>query len=104
SRSRSRTFSSTKKIMKYGGIAMFNRVTTVTSVLCLVVLCMVLPVTASASDRVSKYVSDSTIKSIVERNVEKHHLSAAAGANIQVAVDDHVSVLSGTSPSLKPIA
>ncbi len=80
---------------------MFNRVTTVTSVLCLVVLCMVLPVTASASERVSKYVSDSTIKSIVERNLEKHHLTAKDGANVQVDVDDHVIVLSGTVPSLK---
>ncbi len=80
---------------------MFNRVKTVTSVLCLVVLCMVLPVTASASERVSKYVSDSTIKSIVERNLEKHHLTAKDGANVQVDVDDHVIVLSGTVPSLK---
>src|SRR6266571_5085573 len=62
---------------------------------------MTLSVTAMASDQVSKYVSDSTIKSIVERNLEEHHLMDKEGANIRVAVDDHIIFLYGTVPSLK---
>lgn len=80
---------------------MFNRVKTVSSLLCLVALCMVLSSTARASERVSRYVSDATIKSIVERNLEQHHLTAKDGANITVDVDDHIIVLSGAVPSLK---
>ncbi len=53
------------------------------------------------ADRASKYASDSTIKSIVERNLEKRHLTPKNGAKIRVAVDDHVITLSGTVPSLK---
>src|SRR5207245_4182014 len=51
--------------------------------------------------RASKYASDATIKSIVERNLEKRHLTPKNGAKIRVAVDDHVITLSGTVPSLK---
>lgn len=55
---------------------------------------------AGASERVSKYVSDSTIKGIVERNLERHRLTKKEGADIQVTVDDHIVTLSGTVPSL----
>src|SRR5437867_10054037 len=54
-----------------------------------------------AAERASKDASDATIKSIVERNLEKRHLTPKNGAKIRVAVDDHVITLSGTVPSLK---
>src|SRR3989441_13197735 len=54
-----------------------------------------------AAERASKYAYDATIKSIVERNLEKRHLTPKNGAKIRVAVDDHVITLSGTVPSLK---
>jgi len=56
---------------------------------------------AWASERVSKYVSDSTIQGIVERNLEQHRLTEKEGAYIQVTVDDHIVTLSGTVPSLR---
>jgi hyperosmotically inducible protein len=55
----------------------------------------------TAADHASKYASDAAIKSIVERNLEKRHLTPQNGAKIRVAVDDHVITLSGTVPSLK---
>jgi len=79
---------------------MFNRIHTLIRALCLVVLGTSLAATAMATEPVSKHVSDATIKSIVERNLEQHRLTAKYGADIHVAVDDHIIVLSGTVPSL----
>ena len=58
-------------------------------------------VNASASDRVSKYVSDDMIKTIVERNLAKQHLLNGKDVSVQVSVDDRVVTLTGTVPSLK---
>src|SRR3989441_3949364 len=54
-----------------------------------------------AGDHASTYGSDSAIKSNVEQNLEKHHLTPKNGSNIRVAVDDRIVTLSGTVPSLK---
>ena len=59
------------------------------------------PTSGSAGDHASTYASDSAVKSIVERNLEKHHLTPENGAKIRVAVDDRIITLSGTVPSLK---
>ncbi len=59
------------------------------------------PTSSLAGDHASTYASDSAIKSNVEQNLEKHHLTPKNGANIRVAVDDRIVTLSGTVPSLK---
>ena len=71
------------------------------TLLCVLAVASLFVVNASASDRVSKYVSDSMIKTIVERNLAK--LLNGKDVNVQVTVDDRVVTLTGTVPSLKSV-
>lgn len=80
---------------------MSNRVRTLISSLCLAAFASLMPAAAMAGDQISKYVTPSTIKVIVERNLQQHHITPEEGANIGVAVDDRIVTLSGTVPNLR---
>lgn len=51
-------------------------------------------VNAPAANRLSRYVSDEIVKSVVERNLAEY-------GGIQVSVDDRIVTLNGSVPSLK---